>query len=86
MQFEAHYSQCLKSIFHEFEWEHSVVWQAWTGKKALSSLDFILNNHLRAVNKQGMDQFSKGLVKRHLKNFNIVGLFIIKFTKQTFNI
>lgn len=58
--------------------------QAQTRKEVLSSPHFILNNHLSSVNKQVAEQSSKGLFKRHLKNFNSLGFFIIKFTKQIF--
>ena len=50
--------------------------QACTKEKGMSSLHFILRNHLSATNKQEIDQFSKGLFKKHLKNFNTVGFLL----------
>lgn len=58
--------------------------QAQRRKEVLSSPQFILNNHLSSVNKQVAEQSSKGLFKRHLKNFNCLGFFILKFIKQIF--
>lgn len=44
-------------------WLRAVSGQAWTREKVLSSLHFILSNHLSAVNKQGVDPSSKAYLK-----------------------
>lgn len=57
---------------------------AQTRQEVLSLPYFILSNYLPAVNKQVAEWYAKVLFKRHLQNFNCLGAFIIKFTKQIF--
>lgn len=65
-------------------WMRVVIGHAQTRQEVLSLPYFILSNYLPAVNKQVAERYSKVLFKRHLQNFNCLGAFIIKFTKQIF--
>ena len=81
MQFEVHCSQHLvlaRSLDESGHWPRS------NKQEVLSLPYFILSNYLPAVNKQVAERYSKVLFKRHLQNFNCLGAFIIKFTKQIF--